>query len=146
VIKLSNQKWERYFLDIAKTVSTMATCPRLHVGAVIVKDRNILATGYNGSAAGFPHCDDVGCKLVENHCIATVHAEVNAILQAAKNGASLKHSHIYVTHSPCINCLKCIINAGISSITYDQVYKTHPAELLEQLGSRKLIVGNTIFL
>jgi dCMP deaminase len=143
---MSDRDWNKYFLDIAKTVSTRATCPRLHVGAVIVKNRNILATGYNGSAAGLPHCEDVGCKLVENHCIATVHAEVNAILQAAKNGVSLSGSDIFVTHSPCINCLKCIINAGIGTITYDQVYRTHPEELLKQLGTQKLISRNTILL
>jgi dCMP deaminase len=126
--------WDRYFLDIAKTVSTRGTCPRLQVGAVIVRDRNILCTGYNGSIRGSAHCTDKGCYMVENHCVRTVHAETNAILQAAKNGVDIKDAYCYVTHSPCINCLKHLLNAGISCIMWNQQYGKHPADILLDLG------------
>lgn len=127
-------EWEKYFIDIAKVVSTRGTCPRLKVGAVIVRDRNILCTGYNGSIRGSPHCVDDGCVIVDNHCVRTVHAETNAILQAAKNGVDIKDAHCYVTHSPCINCLKHLLNAGVSTITWDQLYGKHPYEVLLTLG------------
>lgn len=127
--------WDNYFLDIAKSVSTRATCPRLSVGSVIVsKDRNILATGYNGSVRGMDHCKDIGCCIVENHCVRTVHAEENAILQAAKNGHSVKDAIIYVTHSPCLNCFKHILNAGIERIVWAETYKIHPEEHLKLLN------------
>ena len=78
--------WHQYFMNIAAQVATRATCQRKHVGAVIVRDRTILSTGYNGSIRGLPHCDDVGCVMEDGHCVSTVHAEANAILQAARNG------------------------------------------------------------
>ena len=131
---MSTDKWDKYFLDIAKTVSTRATCPRLHVGAVIVRDRNILCTGYNGSIRGSPHCTENGCYMIDGHCARTIHAETNAILQAAKNGVDIKGAYCYVTHSPCINCLKHLLNAGIECIVWDEQYGTHPAEMLEKLG------------
>jgi dCMP deaminase len=127
--------WDRYFLDIAKTVSTRATCPRLQVGAVIVRDRNILSTGYNGSTRGTPHCVDEGCLMIENHCARTIHAETNAILQAAKNGVDINGATAYCTHSPCINCLKHLLNAGVSSLVWSQLYGKHPRDLLIMLGS-----------
>jgi dCMP deaminase len=131
---MSRQSWDEYFLQIAKTVATRATCPRLNVGAVLVNDRNILATGYNGSVSGAHHCSSVGCLIVDNHCQRTIHAETNAILQAAKNGVDINGSYCYVTHSPCINCLKHLLNAGVSCIVWDQLYGTHPSKLLESLG------------
>ena len=82
--------WHPYFMNIAKEVSSRSTCPRKHVGAVIVRDRRILSTGYNGSLRGLAHCDDVGCLMEDGHCIATVHAEANAILQAAMNGVRIE--------------------------------------------------------
>jgi dCMP deaminase len=127
--------WDRYFLEIAKTVSTRGTCPRLKVGAVIVRNRNILSTGYNGSIRGSEHCVDNRCYLVDNHCVRTVHAETNAILQAAKNGTNIDGAFAYVTHSPCINCLKHLLNAGIHCIVWDKQYGSlHPADLLLKLG------------
>jgi dCMP deaminase len=128
-------EWDEYFLEIAKTVSTRATCPRLSVGAVIVKDKTILSTGYNGSVRGFPHCneEDVGCKVVKGHCIRTIHAETNAILQAAKNGANINGATCYVTHSPCLNCFKNLLNAGIVEIVWSNKYKDTVKQHIDSL-------------
>ena len=98
--------WGTYFMNIAQEVATRSTCDRKHVGAVIVRDKTILSTGYNGSIKGLPHCDEAGCEMVEGHCVRTTHAEANAIVQAAKNGVKIELSEIYVTASPCYNCLK----------------------------------------
>ena len=84
--------WNTYFMNIAKEVSTRSTCSRKHVGAVIVRNKTILSTGYNGSIKGLPHCDEVGYEMVDGHCIRTTHAEANAIVQAAKNGVNLGQS------------------------------------------------------
>ena len=92
--------WDQYFMQIAVQAATRSTCDRKHVGAVIVKDKTILSTGYNGSIRGMPHCDDVGHMMENGHCVATVHAEANAIIQAAKNGAAIDGATIYVTASP----------------------------------------------
>lgn len=115
--------WDVYFLEIASTVATRATCPRKHVGAVLVKDRNILSTGYNGSIRGTPHCSDVGCMMEDDHCVATIHAEINAVAQAARNGTSIDGAECYVTASPCWNCFKVLANAGIKRIVYQEFYR-----------------------
>jgi dCMP deaminase len=119
--------WDRYFMRIAREVSTRATCPRKHVGAVIVRDRIILSTGYNGSIRGSLHCEDgnidIGCMMHNGHCVRTVHAEANAIVQAAKNGVRLDGSTIYTTTSPCWTCFKLIANAGINRIVYKEFYR-----------------------
>ena len=115
--------WETYFMNIAKEVSTRSTCDRKHVGAVIVRDKTLLSTGYNGSIKGLPHCNDAGCEMVDGHCIRTSHAEANAIVQAAKNGVAVNNSEIYVTASPCYNCFKLIANAGIIVIYYNELYR-----------------------
>src|SRR5687768_14214632 len=104
--------WDEYFMRIAYDVSSRSTCQRKHVGAVIVRDRNILSTGYNGSISGMPHCDDVGHMMENDHCVATIHAEANAIIQAAKHGVNIDQSAIYTTASPCWSCFKLIANAG----------------------------------
>ena len=114
--------WDRYFMDIAYEVANRSTCPRAQVGAVIVKDKRILTTGYNGSPSGLPHCTEVGCLMENGHCIRTLHAEQNAIIQAALHGVSTGGSSIYVTHQPCFLCAKMIINAGIKEIIYGQEY------------------------
>ena len=116
-------KWETYFMNIAQEVATRSTCDRKHVGAVIVRDKTILSTGYNGSIKGLPHCDEAGCEMVEGHCVRTTHAEANAIVQAAKNGVKVELSEIYVTASPCYNCFKLIANAGIKIIHYNELYR-----------------------
>jgi dCMP deaminase len=115
--------WHQYFMNIAREVATRSTCPRKHVGAVIVRDRRILSTGYNGSLKGLAHCDDVGCLMEDGHCIATVHAEANAILQAAMNGVRIEGGEIYTTASPCWNCFKLVANAGIRAIYFGEFYR-----------------------
>ena len=115
--------WDTYFMNIAKEVATRSTCPRKSVGAVIVKDRRILSTGYNGTIRGMPHCTDVGCDIEDGHCVATVHAEANAIIQAARNGVCIDGADIYVTASPCWNCFKLIANSGIKRIYYGEFYR-----------------------
>jgi len=115
--------WHTYFMNIARQAATRSTCDRKHVGAVIVRDRTILSTGYNGSIRGMPHCDEVGHLMEDGHCIATVHAEANAIIQAAKNGVRIEDAEIYTTASPCWNCFKLIANAGIRTIYYGEFYR-----------------------
>ena len=114
--------WPYYFMDIAGRVATRSTCPRRSVGAVIVVSKRILTTGYNGAPAGMDHCTDVGCLMVDGHCVRTLHAEQNAIIQAAQFGVSTRGAEIYVTSSPCLNCAKAIINAGIIRVWYWQGY------------------------
>jgi len=115
--------WHSYFMSIARQVASRSTCPRKHVGAVIVRDKTILSTGYNGSIRKLPHCDDVRCLLEDGHCVATVHAEANAILQAAKNGVTIDAAEIYTTASPCWGCFKLIANGGIRTIYYGEFYR-----------------------
>ncbi len=115
--------WDSYFLKIAFAVSERSTCDRAFVGCVLVLDKRILTTGFNGSPAGQPHCDEVGHLLVDGHCVRTIHAETNAIIQAALHGVSTKGSTCYVTHFPCINCTKVLINAGIVRLVYSEAYR-----------------------
>jgi dCMP deaminase len=110
-------------MDIARQVATRATCDRKHVGAVVVRDRTILSTGYNGSIRGLPHCDEVGHMMENGHCVATVHAEANAILQAAKNGVRIDGATLYTTASPCWPCFKLIANSGCVRIVYGEFYR-----------------------
>lgn len=115
--------WHRYFMAIARQVSSRSTCDRKHVGAVIVRDKTILSTGYNGSVRGLPHCDEVGHMMEGGHCVATIHAEANAVIQAARNGVSIEGAEIYVTASPCWNCFKMLANAGLRTIYYGEFYR-----------------------
>ena len=134
--------WHQYFLTITRQVAERSTCNRAKVGAVIVRDKNILATGYNGAPAGMPHCTEVGCLIyssrtpsgeMEENCFRTIHAEINAIAQAAKSGVSIQGSDIYITHSPCIHCLKVLVNTGIKSVYYESPYKLHTLEEILRL-------------
>jgi len=120
---LRRASWDEYFMRIAIQAGTRSTCDRKHVGAVIVRDKTILSTGYNGSIRGMPHCDDVGHMLENGHCVATVHAEANAILQAAKNGTAINGADLYITASPCWNCFKLVANSGIKRIFYLEFYR-----------------------
>ena len=115
--------WERYFMNLAIQAATRSTCPRKHVGAVIVREKSILSTGYNGSIRGAPHCTEVGCLMENDHCVRTVHAEANALVQAAHNGVRLEGAEIYVTASPCFSCFKLIVNAGIRTVLYGEFYR-----------------------
>ena len=118
------QSWNEYFMELAEKLATRSTCDRAHVGAVIVNDDNrIVSTGYNGSIPGNPHCDDIGHTLRDGHCIATVHAEINAISYCAKEGIALKNTILYVTHFPCINCTKSIISSGIKTVFFKNDYR-----------------------
>ena len=139
------KNWDAYFMDIAEQVSSRATCDRKHVGAVIVRDRTLLSTGYNGSVRGTPHCDEVGHMMEDGHCVRTAHAEANAIIQAAKNGTAIDGATIYTNASPCWPCFKLIANAGLKRIVFKELYrdarihdfaKTSGIEL-EQLGAEK---------
>jgi dCMP deaminase len=115
--------WDRYFMNLAIQAATRSTCPRKHVGAVIVRDKTVLSTGYNGSIRGAPHCTEVGCLMENDHCVRTVHAEANALVQAAHNGVRLEGAEIYVTASPCFNCFKLIVNAGIRTVHFGEFYR-----------------------
>ena len=121
--KKQRKDWHEYFMDIAQMVATRSTCDRKHIGAVIVRDKTILSTGYNGSIRGRPHCSEIGCDMENEHCVATIHAEANAIIQAAKNGVMIKDAEIYTTASPCWNCFKLIANSGINKIYYGEFYR-----------------------
>ncbi|MBI5726914.1 MAG: cytidine/deoxycytidylate deaminase family protein [Ignavibacteriales bacterium] len=140
--------WDDYFLKVAMLVSERATCPRMHCGCVLVRDKKILATGYNGSPPGEPHCEDEGCRLVDNHCIRTIHAEMNAILQCSVHGVSTKGASAYVTNMPCTNCAKALIMAGIKDVVIFSDYKDSLAdEFFANSGvtlKRIPIPGNTI--
>jgi dCMP deaminase len=134
--------WDRYFMNIAMQAATRSTCDRKFVGAVIVRDRTILSTGYNGSIRGMPHCDEVGHDLENGHCVATIHAEANAILQAAKNGVNISGAEIYTTASPCWSCFKLIANAGIRRIYYGEFYRDEKSlRIAKQIGIELIDLG-----
>ncbi len=127
--------WDEYFLKMAMLVSERATCPRMHVGAVLVRDKRILATGYNGSLPGQPHCYDVGCMIEDGHCIRTIHAEMNAIIQCAIHGVSTEGATAYVTNMPCTNCTKALIGAGIKEVVvFSDYHGTKAEEFFEASG------------
>lgn len=121
--------WDQYFMELADVVARRSTCTRRQVGAVIVRDKRILATGYNGSPPGFPHCIDEGCLLVDGHCVRTIHAEMNAVVQAALHGVSLRDAWLYCTSFPCLGCAKVLIGGGIRRVVYRDPY---PDELARE--------------
>ncbi len=129
--------WDDYFMSIAKIVATRGTCNRLQVGAVLVKDKRIIATGYNGAPPGMPHCDGpAGHQMEDNHCIRTVHAEENCVLQAAfMGGFSTVGATLYTTHSPCHHCFKAVASAGVARIVAGANYQS-PAVLEAQASAR----------
>lgn len=135
--------WDEYFMSIAEMVKTRSTCTRRQVGAVIVRDKRILTTGYNGTPAGLKHCAEVGCLREElgipsgqrHELCRGIHAEQNAIIQAASFGVSIQGSTIYATLSPCILCTKMIINSGITKIVTKEAYNDELAlKMLEESG------------
>lgn len=116
-------KFVQTYFDIAKRWSQLSTC-RVHVGAVLVQDGRIIASGYNGAPSGMPHCDDVGCTLdSDGHCVSTIHAEENAIIQCALHGVSTQDAAIYTTHSPCLRCVDRLIQAKVYEVHIDVMYK-----------------------
>jgi dCMP deaminase len=139
---MNRVSWERYFMNLALQVATRSTCPRKHVGAVIVRDRTILSTGYNGSIRGAPHCTEVGCLMDNDHCVRTVHAEANALVQAARHGVRLEGAQVYVTASPCFNCFKLIVNAGIRTIVFGEFYRDERVlQFADELGVELIHLG-----
>lgn len=125
-------------MRIAREVSTRATCDRKHVGAVIVQNRIIVATGYNGSVRGMPHCDDVGHEMEDGHCVRTVHAEANALVQAARVGACVGGAELYTTASPCYPCFKLIANAGVRVVVFGELYREERIYALAQAAGIEL--------
>ncbi|NLN14083.1 MAG: CMP deaminase [Tissierellia bacterium] len=129
------KNWNEYFMEIAELVASRSTCDRAFVGCLLVNDDNrIISTGYNGSISGQPHCDDIGHTMRDGHCIATIHAEMNALIYCAKEGISVKGCTAYVTHFPCLNCTKALIQAGIKKIYYKYDYRVdeYAVELLKK--------------
>lgn len=128
VTALRRPSWDEYFLKLAMLASERSTCPRMHCGCVLVKDRFVLSTGYNGSLPGGAHCEDVGCLVVNNHCIRTNHAEINALCQATRHGVAVTDAIAYVTNMPCTACAKALIAAGIKRIVVCSDYHDTLAE------------------
>lgn len=135
--------WDEYFMEIAEVVKKRSTCTRRQVGAILVKDKQILTTGYNGSPKNLDHCDKTGCKRQElnipsgqrHELCRALHAEQNAIIQAAHNGVGINGATLYVTTRPCVLCAKMCINAGISRIIYKGDYPDDMSnEMLEEAG------------
>lgn len=114
--------WDQYFMAMAEIASSRATCPRAKVGAVLVKDHQILVSGYNGAIHTADHCLDVGCLVQNGHCMRAVHAEMNAIVNCAKQGDSIDGATLYVTHFPCIRCMPLVLQSGIKRICYIHNY------------------------
>ena len=136
---MTRPSWDRYFLDLARAASTRATCDRLHVGVVLVRDKHVLSSGYNGSLPGAPHCDDVGHQIDSNGaCVRTSHAEANAVASAARRGISLDGATAYLTDSPCRTCARLLVMAGVTSIVYEREYRL--TEHLDELRA----VGVTV--
>ncbi|MEZ4599100.1 MAG: cytidine/deoxycytidylate deaminase family protein [Syntrophotaleaceae bacterium] len=140
---MNRPSWEEYFMEIARLVGSRSTCLRRQVGAVLVKDKNILATGYNGTPSGIRHCQEIGCLRArlsvpsgERHELCRgLHAEQNAIIQAAKHGVNISGATLYCTNSPCIICSKMIINAGIVRIVFLEGYPDElSVEMLRESG------------
>ncbi|GGH68322.1 ComE operon protein 2 [Compostibacillus humi] len=117
--------WDQYFMAQSHLLALRSTCTRLMVGATIVRDKRIIAGGYNGSVSGSVHCVDEGCYMIDGHCVRTVHAEANALLQCAKFGVPTDGAELYVTHYPCLQCSKQIIQAGIKTVYYAEDYRNH---------------------
>lgn len=142
-MKMTNRiPWDQYYMAQSLLLSTRSTCERLAVGATVVRDRRVISGGYNGSVSGDVHCSEVGCYVVDGHCVRTVHAEVNAIIQCAKFGAPTEGADIYVTHFPCLQCTKTIIQAGISNMYYLHDYRSseYARELMAHSGIRMIQV------
>ena len=114
--------WDQYFMVQAALLASRSTCKRLSVGAVLVRDKRIIAGGYNGSVSGDDHCIDEGCYLRDGHCVRTIHAEMNAVLQCARFGMSTDGASLYVTDFPCLQCTKSLLQAGIKEINYIRNY------------------------
>jgi dCMP deaminase len=144
--------WDDYFLQLAHVIASRSTCLRRHVGALLVRDKRVLATGYNGAPAALPHCEEVGCRRAElgvasgtgwEHCRG-LHGEQNAIIQGALHGVSVRGSTLYCTTQPCVICAKMLINAGVERVVYSGDYSDKMAlEMLTEAGVELLRVPHT---
>ncbi len=142
---MGRPSWDEYFMSIAEQVAGRSTCMRRRTGAILVKDRRILATGYNGTPTGLAHCEDVGC-IREARSIASgshhelcrgIHAEQNAVIQAARHGIVIDGATVYTTHQPCVLCAKILVNAGVVDIVFRDPYPDSLAdEILAEAGVR----------
>ena len=152
---MSRPDWDRYFLDLCEAVSKRATCDRGKAGCVIVKDKRIMTTGYVGSPAGLPHCDEVGHDMrrllnengtVSQHCVRTLHAEQNAIIQAAKFGIPIKDSTLYCKMTPCRRCAMIIITSGIKRVVCEKHYHADKdtIEMFKQANIELVVMNNKI--
>lgn len=119
---MARPSWDEYFMELAQVVAKRSTCNRRSVGAVLVREKRILTTGYNGSPPGQPHCTDEGCLMLDNHCVRAIHAEQNAIIQGALHGIDLSGATCYVTSAPCVHCSKMLIAAGVKRIVFMDNY------------------------
>jgi dCMP deaminase len=145
-LRTNRPSWKEYFMDIASLVARRSTCRRRRVGAIVVRDKRILATGYNGAPTGLPHCLDIGClreelgvASAERHELCRgLHAEQNVIIQAAYHGVTIKGAALYCTNLPCSICSKMLINAGICEIIYQEGYADPMAEEMLKAAGVKL--------
>ena len=146
---MSRPSWDEYFMSIAEQVAGRSTCIRRNTGAVVVKDRRILSTGYNGTPSGLRHCEAVGC-IRDQRNIASgahhelcrgIHAEQNAVIQAAKHGTSIDGASVYTTHQPCVLCAKILVNAGIVEIVFRDSY---PDPLAEEILAETKVACRTL--
>jgi len=144
---VSRPRWEEYFMSIAEQVATRSTCLRRQVGCIVVVEKRIVATGYNGAPVGLPHCEEVGClreregvSSGERHELCRgLHAEQNAIIQAAMHGTAVRGGVLYCTHKPCVLCTKMLINAGITRIYYREGYRDRLADDLADEAGLQLV-------
>lgn len=145
---MTRTSWHRYFIEIAKVVASRATCDRAHVGAVLVRNKIVLSMGYNGSPRGTQHCDSNGHMMRDmgsrQSCVRTVHAEANAIAQAARTGTSVDRSTLYVTHLCCYDCAKLLVNAGVEKIVYGEVYPSRFTEETMNLFQEAKVVCQSL--
>lgn len=152
---MSRPSWDEYFITIVDAVAARATCDRGKSGAVIVKDKQILSTGYVGAPKGLPHCDETGHLMMKrvnedgslsDHCVRTTHAEQNAIVQAAANGTAIKGATIYCTMEPCMVCAKMIINAGIKRVVCKRMYHKGQItrDLFRQAGIEMIVIEKKV--
>ncbi|MRS12197.1 MAG: cytidine deaminase [Actinobacteria bacterium] len=140
---MARPSWDEYFMAITDQVAERATCKRRKIGAVLVKDKRILATGYNGVPSGLAHCDEVGCLReqrgipsgTQHELCRGIHAEQNAVIQAARHGIAIDGATVYCTHQPCVLCAKILINAGVKEIVFRDAYPDELAcEMLAEAG------------
>lgn len=138
---MSRPSWPSYFMEIAHVVSKRGTCDRKRVGAILVVNNHIVSTGYNGSIPGLPHCDDVGHDMKDGHCVRTMHAEANAVAQAALLGRSLKDAALYCNTFPCWNCYKLLATAGVTEVYFDDEYRKDERVVEAAKATGVLLIG-----